>query len=79
MGQDLMTNSICALSIFPLVQRKGGVSLIKIMWGHTALGVSPQAATVNQLLQVSEKCQSTIVQSGPDGILQHDLQANSNM
>ncbi|KAL0692187.1 hypothetical protein Bca4012_059367 [Brassica carinata] len=38
--------------------------------------VSPQ---VNQLLQVAEKCQSTIDQSGPDGIHQQDLQANSNM
>lgn len=34
---------------------------------------------VNQLLQVAEKCQSTIDQSGPDGIHQQDLQANSNM
>ncbi|KAF3542018.1 hypothetical protein F2Q69_00025261 [Brassica cretica] len=38
--------------------------------------VAPQ---VNQLLQVAEKCQSTIDQSGPDGIHQQDLQANSNM
>jgi hypothetical protein len=34
---------------------------------------------VNQLLQVAEKCQSTIDQSGSDGIHQQDLQANSNM
>ncbi|CAL9244555.1 unnamed protein product [Arabidopsis halleri] len=38
--------------------------------------VAPQ---VNQLLQVAEKCQSTIDQSGSDGIHQQDLQANSNM
>ncbi|KAH0852963.1 hypothetical protein HID58_093595, partial [Brassica napus] len=38
--------------------------------------VAPQ---VNQLLQVAEKCQSTIDQSGPDGIHQQDLQANSNI
>ncbi|EOA14591.1 hypothetical protein CARUB_v10027841mg [Capsella rubella] len=38
--------------------------------------VAPQ---VNQLLQVAEKCQSTIDQSGSDGIQQQDLQANSNM
>ncbi|CAN8251928.1 unnamed protein product [Cochlearia groenlandica] len=38
--------------------------------------VAPQ---VNQLLQVAEKCQSTIDQSGSDGIQQQDLQTNSNM
>ncbi|CAH2043907.1 unnamed protein product [Thlaspi arvense] len=38
--------------------------------------IAPQ---VNQLLQVAEKCQSTIDQSGSDGIHQQDLQANSNM
>ncbi|KAL8543908.1 hypothetical protein ACS0TY_004456 [Phlomoides rotata] len=38
--------------------------------------VAPQ---VNQLLQVAQKCQSTISESGPDGISQPDLQANSVM
>ncbi|KAL7107177.1 hypothetical protein ACP275_06G037900 [Erythranthe tilingii] len=38
--------------------------------------VAPQ---VNQLLQVAQKCQSTISESGPDGISQPDLQANSAM
>ncbi|KAI3471102.1 hypothetical protein Pfo_027765 [Paulownia fortunei] len=36
--------------------------------------VAPQ---VNQLLQVAQKCQSTISESGADGISQPDLQANS--
>lgn len=34
---------------------------------------------VNQLLQVAQKSQSTIAESGPDGVSQKDLQANSNM
>ncbi|KAJ7970006.1 Transcriptional corepressor SEUSS [Quillaja saponaria] len=38
--------------------------------------VAPQ---VNQLVQVAQKCQSTIAESGPDGISQQDLQTNSNM
>ncbi|KAG6574157.1 putative transcriptional regulator SLK2, partial [Cucurbita argyrosperma subsp. sororia] len=38
--------------------------------------VAPQ---VNQLLQVAQKSQSTIAESGPDGVSQKDLQANSNM
>ncbi|KAI3517643.1 hypothetical protein L1887_16858 [Cichorium endivia] len=38
--------------------------------------VAPQ---VNQLLQVAQKCQSTIAESGSDGISQQDLQTNSNM
>ncbi|XP_059629333.1 probable transcriptional regulator SLK2 isoform X2 [Cornus florida] len=38
--------------------------------------VAPQ---VNQLLQVAQKCQSTIAESGSDGVSQQDLQANSNM
>ncbi|KAM1183652.1 hypothetical protein COP2_001961 [Malus domestica] len=38
--------------------------------------VAPQ---VNQLVQVAQKCQSTIAESGSDGISQQDLQTNSNM
>ncbi|KAL0317749.1 UNVERIFIED_CONTAM: putative transcriptional regulator SLK2 [Sesamum angustifolium] len=38
--------------------------------------VAPQ---VNQLLQVAQKCQSTISESGPHGVSQPDLQANSNI
>ncbi|KAJ8752799.1 hypothetical protein K2173_008534 [Erythroxylum novogranatense] len=38
--------------------------------------VAPQ---VNQLVQVAQKCQSTIAESGPDGVSQQDLQTNSNM
>ncbi|KAJ8536747.1 hypothetical protein K7X08_035148 [Anisodus acutangulus] len=38
--------------------------------------VAPQ---VSQLLQVAQKCQSTLTETGPDGISQQDLQANSNM
>ncbi|KAK4431527.1 putative transcriptional regulator SLK2 [Sesamum alatum] len=38
--------------------------------------VAPQ---VNQLLQVAQKCQSTISESGPQGVSQPDLQANSVM
>ncbi|PIN06848.1 hypothetical protein CDL12_20596 [Handroanthus impetiginosus] len=38
--------------------------------------VQPQ---VNQLLQVAQKCQSTLAESGPDGVSQPDLQANSVM
>ncbi|XP_052184900.1 probable transcriptional regulator SLK2 isoform X2 [Diospyros lotus] len=38
--------------------------------------VAPQ---VNQLLQVAQKCQSTISESGSDGVSQQDLHANSNM
>ncbi|XAR71742.1 hypothetical protein NMG60_11018146 [Bertholletia excelsa] len=38
--------------------------------------VAPQ---VNQLLQVAQKCQSTIADSGSDRVSQQDLQTNSNM
>ncbi|XP_020546922.1 probable transcriptional regulator SLK2 isoform X2 [Sesamum indicum] len=38
--------------------------------------VAPQ---VNQLLQVAQKCQSTVSESGTDGVSQPDLQANSVM
>ncbi|KAK9059650.1 hypothetical protein SSX86_020354 [Deinandra increscens subsp. villosa] len=38
--------------------------------------VAPQ---VNQLLQVAQKCLSTIAESGSDGVSQQDLQENSNM
>ncbi|XP_047316127.1 probable transcriptional regulator SLK2 isoform X2 [Impatiens glandulifera] len=38
--------------------------------------IAPQ---VNQLLQVAQKCQNTINESGPEGISQQELQANSNM
>ncbi|KAI4294982.1 hypothetical protein MLD38_040741 [Melastoma candidum] len=38
--------------------------------------VAPQ---VNQLVQVAQKCQSTINESGADGVSQQDLQTNSNM
>ncbi|KAF5805525.1 putative LIM-domain binding protein/SEUSS [Helianthus annuus] len=38
--------------------------------------VAPQ---VNQLLQVAQKCQSTIAESASDGVSQQDLQTNSNM
>ncbi|XP_019431315.1 PREDICTED: probable transcriptional regulator SLK2 isoform X1 [Lupinus angustifolius] len=34
---------------------------------------------VNQLVQVAQKCQSTITESGSDGVSQRDLQANSDM
>ncbi|XP_051122792.1 probable transcriptional regulator SLK2 isoform X2 [Andrographis paniculata] len=36
--------------------------------------VAPQ---VNQLLQVAQKCQSTVSENGTDGVSQQDLQANS--
>ncbi|KFK29052.1 hypothetical protein AALP_AA7G082500 [Arabis alpina] len=35
--------------------------------------------SVNQLLQVAQKCQSTISESGAEGVSQQDLQSNSNM
>ncbi|XP_010445130.1 PREDICTED: probable transcriptional regulator SLK1, partial [Camelina sativa] len=38
--------------------------------------IAPQ---VNQLLQVAQKCQSTISESGSEGVSQKDLQSNSNM
>ncbi|KAL0341082.1 UNVERIFIED_CONTAM: putative transcriptional regulator SLK2 [Sesamum radiatum] len=38
--------------------------------------VAPQ---VNQLLQVAQKCQSTVSESGTDGVSEPDLQANSVM
>ncbi|XP_050385442.1 probable transcriptional regulator SLK2 isoform X1 [Argentina anserina] len=38
--------------------------------------VAPQ---VNQLVQVAQKCQSTIAESGSEGVSQQDLQANSNL
>uniref|UniRef100_A0A1J3DZB1 Putative transcriptional regulator SLK1 n=1 Tax=Noccaea caerulescens TaxID=107243 RepID=A0A1J3DZB1_NOCCA len=38
--------------------------------------IAPQ---VNQLLQVAQKCQSTITESGSEGVSQQDLQSNSNM
>ncbi|XP_027362936.1 probable transcriptional regulator SLK2 isoform X3 [Abrus precatorius] len=38
--------------------------------------VAPQ---VNQLVQVAQKCQSTLAESGSDGISQQELQTNSNM
>ncbi|MCD7448211.1 hypothetical protein HAX54_039566 [Datura stramonium] len=38
--------------------------------------VAPQ---VNQLLQAAQKCQSTLTETGPDGVSQQDLQANSTM
>ncbi|XP_048326494.2 probable transcriptional regulator SLK2 isoform X2 [Ziziphus jujuba] len=38
--------------------------------------VAPQ---VNQLVQVAQKCQTTIAESGSDGVSQQDLQTNSNM
>jgi hypothetical protein len=34
---------------------------------------------VNQLVQVAQKCQNTIAESGSDGVSQQDLQTNSNM
>ena len=34
---------------------------------------------VNQLVQVAQKCQSTIAEIGSDGVSQQDLQTNSNM
>ncbi|KAG7014785.1 putative transcriptional regulator SLK1 [Cucurbita argyrosperma subsp. argyrosperma] len=37
------------------------------------------ASQVNQLVLVAQKCQSTIAESGPDGVSQKDLQTNSNM
>ncbi|KAL1565583.1 putative transcriptional regulator SLK2 [Salvia divinorum] len=37
------------------------------------------APQVNQLLQVAQKCQSIITESGSDGVSQQDLQANSAM
>ncbi|KAF5743561.1 transcriptional regulator SLK2 [Tripterygium wilfordii] len=37
------------------------------------------ASQVNQLLQVAQKCQNTIAESGSDGVSQQDLQTNSNM
>ncbi|CAM8906026.1 unnamed protein product [Rhodiola kirilowii] len=36
------------------------------------------APQVKELLQVAQKCQSTIAASGPDGISQQELQTNSN-
>ncbi|XP_009109203.1 probable transcriptional regulator SLK1 [Brassica rapa] len=38
--------------------------------------IAPQ---VNQLLQVAQKCQNTISESGSEGVSQQDLQSNSNM
>ncbi|KAK9665549.1 hypothetical protein RND81_14G119300 [Saponaria officinalis] len=38
--------------------------------------VAPQ---VNQLLQVAQKCQGTVSDSGSEGVLSQDLQTNSNM
>ncbi|XP_021730139.1 probable transcriptional regulator SLK2 [Chenopodium quinoa] len=38
--------------------------------------VAPQ---VNQLLQVAQKCQSTLADSGSEGVSSQDLQTNSNM
>ncbi|CAH8391767.1 unnamed protein product [Eruca vesicaria subsp. sativa] len=38
--------------------------------------IAPQ---VNQLLQVAQKCQSTITESGSGGVSQQDLQSNSNL
>ncbi|KAG6422585.1 hypothetical protein SASPL_119163 [Salvia splendens] len=37
------------------------------------------ASQVNRLLQVAQKCQSTIAESGADGVSHQDLQANSAM
>ncbi|CAF2071714.1 unnamed protein product [Brassica napus] len=38
--------------------------------------IAPQ---VNQLLQVAQKCQTTISESGSEGVSQQDLKSNSNM
>ncbi|KAL6137933.1 hypothetical protein ACLB2K_063222 [Fragaria x ananassa] len=38
--------------------------------------VAPQ---VHQLVQVAQKCQSTIAESGSEGVSQQDLQTNSNL
>uniref|UniRef100_A0A803M0I1 Transcriptional regulator SLK2 n=1 Tax=Chenopodium quinoa TaxID=63459 RepID=A0A803M0I1_CHEQI len=37
------------------------------------------APQVNQLLQVAQKCQSTLADSGSEGVSSQDLQTNSNM
>ncbi|GKB05999.1 probable transcriptional regulator SLK2 isoform X1 [Tanacetum coccineum] len=47
--------------------------------GHHSLGVFPQAAVVSQLVQVAQKCQSTIAEGGSEGVPQQDLQTNSSM
>ncbi|CAN8230552.1 unnamed protein product [Cochlearia groenlandica] len=49
-------------------------------WGHEVL--LPRrliTSQTNQLLQVAQKCHSTIAESGSVGVSQHDLQSNSNM
>ncbi|KAJ0638730.1 putative LIM-domain binding protein/SEUSS [Helianthus annuus] len=39
----------------------------------------PRRLVATQLLQVAQKCQSTMAESGSDGVSQQDLQTNSNM
>ncbi|XP_057249092.1 probable transcriptional regulator SLK3 [Beta vulgaris subsp. vulgaris] len=36
-------------------------------------------ASLNQLLQVAQKCQSTLADVGSEGVSSQDLQTNSNM
>ncbi|KAK6132123.1 hypothetical protein DH2020_034114 [Rehmannia glutinosa] len=73
------------LSITLHVQRRGGVYpyiILGILCARRHEELLPRrlvAPKVNELLQVAQKCQSTISESGPDGVSQPDLQANSVM
>ncbi|KAL0834996.1 hypothetical protein Bca101_086885 [Brassica carinata] len=46
--------------------------------GHLRI-IFSQDLKVNQLLQVAQKCQTTISESGSEGVSQQDLKSNSNM
>jgi len=54
-----------------------------LVWQYTGIDLAANSRftnlQVNQLVQVAQKCQSTIAESGADGVSQQDLQANSNM
>ncbi|MBA0831083.1 hypothetical protein Goarm_015573 [Gossypium armourianum] len=71
---DNLGNSLLTVSVFQILSWEFCARRHEQLFPRHL--VAPQ---VNQIVQVAQKCQSTISEGGAEGVSQQDLQTNSNM
>ncbi|KAF3530731.1 hypothetical protein DY000_02038323 [Brassica cretica] len=76
--ENRFSNGLMLLEYRKAVQETVHEQFRVVREGHLRI-IFSQDLKVNQLLQVAQKCQTTISESGSEGVSQQDLKSNSNM
>ncbi|CAN6804405.1 unnamed protein product [Brassica oleracea] len=77
--ENRFSNGLMLLEYRKAVQETVHEQFRVVREGHLRIIFSKDLKVVNQLLQVAQKCQTTISESGSEGVSQQDLKSNSNM